>query len=329
MFANSLSIVHQGDGMTHTCPIPDVCKTPSPAGPVPIPYVNIAMSSNLTDGSTSVKIQGCSVALESSSIAMSSGDEAGTAGGVISSKNLGKLSWSTCSPNVKFDGKGVVRFTDVAGHNGNQDNTFTLVVGSTNVAYPFESGDDLCPNCGEKASDHESENFPLGEDEDSQEATQEFGTAIQQGNTTKNKQGMIGAMVCECPPDQQKHTYVAVAGKPTGATSFKGWEGVATDAGMTPARNVVPADPMTVTSARGEQVVLRKSPDSNNPPGQCAAQKLIMTALEKGCTPVSMTETYMKKQDGGDSAHSVTSCPTCVDNISAMLCPNPPKGSDS
>ena len=112
VFANGLSIIHQGDGMTHTCPIPDVCKTPSPAGPVPIPYVNVAMSINLADGSTTVKIMGFPVALESSSVSLSSGDEAGTAGGVISSKNMGKLSWSTSSPNVKFEGKGVVRFTD-------------------------------------------------------------------------------------------------------------------------------------------------------------------------------------------------------------------------
>ncbi|PRQ07450.1 DUF4150 domain-containing protein [Enhygromyxa salina] len=326
VYANSLSIVHQGDGKTHTCPIPDVCKTPSPAGPVPIPYVNVAMSSNLSGGSTTVKIQSCSVALESSSIAMSSGDEAGTAGGVISSKNMGKLSWSTSSPNVKFEGKGVVRFTDVAGHNGNQDNTFTLVVGDVNVAYPFESPDDLCPNCGEKASAHESDNFPLPESEDSQKSAEDFSNVILAGETTGGKQGMVGALVCECPPDATKHTYVAVAGQPSGPSSFKGWAGLASAAGMTPAVNVAPKDPMTVRTARGTEVALRKPIDGKHPPGQCAAQKMIMTALDNGCKPTSMTETWARRDKGHVTGHSIPSCPSCKDNIAAMLCPNPREG---
>ena len=74
---------------------------------------------------------------------------------------MGKLSWSTCSPTVKFDGKGVIRFSEVAGHNGNQDNTFTLVLGDVSVAYPFESPDDLCPNCGQTKD--ETELQPGGE----------------------------------------------------------------------------------------------------------------------------------------------------------------------
>jgi hypothetical protein len=46
VFANMRSITHQGDGFTQTCAVPDVCKTPTPAGPVPIPYVNVAMDAN-------------------------------------------------------------------------------------------------------------------------------------------------------------------------------------------------------------------------------------------------------------------------------------------
>jgi hypothetical protein len=327
VFANGLSIIHQGDGLTHTCPIPDVCKTPSPAGPVPIPYVNVAMSTNLTDGSTTVKIQSMPVALESSSIALSSGDEAGTAGGVISSKNMGKLSWSTSSPNVKFEGKGVVRFTDVAGHNGNQDNTFTLAMGNPNVAYPFENDEQECPNCGKKASEHDPKTgFPLAEDDNSKKAAEKFGDEIAKApdKTTGAKMGMVGALVCECPPDNAQHTYVAVAGAPTGSSSFKGWSGVATGAGMTPAKNVVPSDPMTVKTARGGTVQVRKPRNGKHPPGQCAAQKLLITALDNGCKPKSMTETFVRKGEK-NSNHSIPSCPTCRDNIAAMLCPNPPK----
>lgn len=37
---------------------PDVCKTPSPAGPIPIPYPNIAGTHDLSKGSKKVKISG-------------------------------------------------------------------------------------------------------------------------------------------------------------------------------------------------------------------------------------------------------------------------------
>ena len=84
---NFMSVVHKASGGV-TVVFPDVCKTPTPAGPVPVPYVNVAMSINLSEGSTTVKIMGFPVALASSSIAMSSGDEAGTAGGVISSVRI-------------------------------------------------------------------------------------------------------------------------------------------------------------------------------------------------------------------------------------------------
>jgi len=36
VFANGRSIVHKGDGPTNTSAPPDVCKTPTPGGPVPI-----------------------------------------------------------------------------------------------------------------------------------------------------------------------------------------------------------------------------------------------------------------------------------------------------
>ena len=42
---NKLSVVHKDSGGV-TIAFPDVCKTPSPAGPIPIPYPNIAKSSD-------------------------------------------------------------------------------------------------------------------------------------------------------------------------------------------------------------------------------------------------------------------------------------------
>jgi Toxin PAAR-like domain len=42
---------------------PDICQTPSPSGPVPIPYSNLARSDSLENGSKSVLIDGAPVCL--------------------------------------------------------------------------------------------------------------------------------------------------------------------------------------------------------------------------------------------------------------------------
>lgn len=152
--ANGRAIAHKGDGQTNTAAPPDACKTPTPGGPVPIPYVNVAMSSDLANGTTSVKIEGHSVAKADSNLSTSSGDEPGTAGGgLMSSKTKGKLTWGSHSSDVLFEGKGVVRFMDVAQHNGNSFNTAFIDDGHTGLAY----GDDFegkCPACEKNPEEH-------------------------------------------------------------------------------------------------------------------------------------------------------------------------------
>ena len=56
---------------------PDVCKTPSPAGPIPIPYPNIAKSSDTSSGSKKVKTEG-KMSSTKEDFEMSVGDESGT-----------------------------------------------------------------------------------------------------------------------------------------------------------------------------------------------------------------------------------------------------------
>lgn len=58
VFANGRSILHAGDSNKHVAAPPDVCKTPSPGGPVPIPYVNVASDSDLAKGTKKVSIEG-------------------------------------------------------------------------------------------------------------------------------------------------------------------------------------------------------------------------------------------------------------------------------
>jgi uncharacterized Zn-binding protein involved in type VI secretion len=102
--------------------VPDVCKTPSPGGPVPAPYPNIAQSSMLSNGTTTVKADGQSIAIKGSEFSRSNGDEPGVAGGVKSSVNMGAAKWITYSSDVKMDGKNVCRLTDKMTHN--KENTF-------------------------------------------------------------------------------------------------------------------------------------------------------------------------------------------------------------
>ncbi|WP_163866059.1 DUF4150 domain-containing protein [Myxococcus eversor] len=151
VYANGRSILHKGDGNTHTSAAPDVCKVPTPGGPVPTPFVNSAQDSMLTKGSTSVTIEGNPVALTSSELSTSTGDEPGTAGGLISSKFKGKMAWGSGSVDVKVEGKGVVRYLDVTLHNGNTYNTTFISDGRTAWAY----GDDAqCTACDKSLDEH-------------------------------------------------------------------------------------------------------------------------------------------------------------------------------
>ena len=110
----SNSLVHKGSNGIATCTIPDVCKTPSPAGPVPIPYpVIVSMSSDLANGSTTVKADGGNmIAIKDCEFSKCTGDEAGTAGGVVSSTFGKEAKFILYSFDVKIDGGNACRLSD-------------------------------------------------------------------------------------------------------------------------------------------------------------------------------------------------------------------------
>lgn len=114
---NMLPLTHKGSISIATATVPDVCKTPSPAGPVPIPYPNIAMSSDLAKGTKKVKGDGKMIAVKGSEYSRSTGDEAGTVGGVVSSTFIKEAKWILSSFNVKMDGKNACRSLDMMTHN--------------------------------------------------------------------------------------------------------------------------------------------------------------------------------------------------------------------
>lgn len=131
---NGLSLCHKASGGFSAATVPDVCKTPSPGGPVPIPYPNLATEQDIAKGTKTVKADGGNMCANyGSEFSRSTGDEPGTVGGVISGTFIKEASWITYSFDVKLEGKGACRLTDKMFHN--HQNTFNLA-GKIHSALP-------------------------------------------------------------------------------------------------------------------------------------------------------------------------------------------------
>ncbi len=157
VYANKRSILHRGDGRSHVSAPPDVCKTPAPPGPpIPVPYVNVARTGDLTQGSRHTHIATHPIVIANSKLANSSGDEPGTLGGIISNKNRGAMSFATASGDVKVEGKGVVRFADTTLANGNTFNVGFVAQGDFGMGTGWAYGDDTpCAlECGKDVAEH-------------------------------------------------------------------------------------------------------------------------------------------------------------------------------
>lgn len=127
VFVNGLTPVTSDSGGT-VAGFPDVCQAPSPAGPVPIPFPNIARSQDLENGSRTVRIHGAPVALKDSYLGRSTGDEAGNAGGgVVSGTTRGRAHPVTSSFDVRIEGRPVVRNLDLFTLNDRNTGPFPLL----------------------------------------------------------------------------------------------------------------------------------------------------------------------------------------------------------
>ena len=93
---------------------PDICNTPTPGGPVPVPYPNIAMLADATDVADDLLLGPASLkaVLQDSTVSTSTGDEAGSAGGVTSGSTKGECKVTAGSATVLYGGKQVARFAD-------------------------------------------------------------------------------------------------------------------------------------------------------------------------------------------------------------------------
>jgi hypothetical protein len=319
VFANGRSILHQGDGGVQTCPIPDVCKTPSPAGPVPVPYVNVALDSDLAKGASKVKVCGKMPAIKDAELSTSSGDEAGSAGGgVVSAKTKGKLIWAACSPDVAFEGKGVIRFLEICLHNGNVVNTGgNAALGSPSVGLTY--GEDApCQVCGKR----EGHQLPSSSSTESKAATDHANApkGRKPGNAKRNQGYMLGVLEAT-DSSGQVTTFTAASGKKV--------PGLSTNPSSSPDTRKHIADGKTMTTPGGRKIKIEPASSDTNDPGNCAAPKMIQAAIEAGLEPVAMTEFWVGPGNSNfsEGAHA-ESCNTCKRILPAMLCPEPPDPSE-
>ncbi|WDE09507.1 DUF4150 domain-containing protein [Thalassomonas haliotis] len=116
VYANGRGVVHKKSGGISLV-FPDVCKTPTPGGPVPIPYPNTGKASDTSSGTKKVKLDGQMAMVKGANYSTSIGDEAGSLGGIISGVTKGKCEFMLYSFDVKFEGKNVCRLGDPLFHN--------------------------------------------------------------------------------------------------------------------------------------------------------------------------------------------------------------------
>jgi hypothetical protein len=93
---------------------PDVCLTPTPAGPVPIPYPNIAMGPTAVPNNFKV-LYACTPAHNmGTTIPLTNGDNAGVAMGVASGMVMGPSRHMTASFTVLVGGMPATKLTSVS-----------------------------------------------------------------------------------------------------------------------------------------------------------------------------------------------------------------------
>ena len=103
-------------GHTTVTPGPiDMCKTPTPGGPIPMPYPNVGSSAMMGPGyTTKTLVMMTPMWTKKGKIALSNGDQPGVALGVVSNKIMGMCEATMASNDVSAEGGDVVRTMDMA-----------------------------------------------------------------------------------------------------------------------------------------------------------------------------------------------------------------------
>jgi len=111
MFANT-----QMGGMS--LGFPDVCKTPAGPAIVPIPYPNIAMGPMGVPPLSTILFGGAPAHNLMTEIPLTQGDDAGVAGGVVSSEEMGSSKCMDGANTVLLGGAPATRMTSPTLQNG-------------------------------------------------------------------------------------------------------------------------------------------------------------------------------------------------------------------
>lgn len=106
----------------------NICLTPAPPPPgnmVPVTYPSIGQLTATSNPSPNVNAGGSAVVTKASTIASTTGDEAGTGGGVTSMLPPGgKVEFTSASTSVFANGNGLIRESDTTSqNNGNAQGT--------------------------------------------------------------------------------------------------------------------------------------------------------------------------------------------------------------
>lgn len=130
----TMMITTKGTGQYATPGPVDMCKTPTPGGPVPMPYPNLAMCASMQKAVSKVKVGKKPVAAQGCKIPMSNGDNAGVAGGVKSNVFMQQVEPKQFSSKVYAKGKKMTFAFAPSAHNGSNSNVPGLQVAPSQVA---------------------------------------------------------------------------------------------------------------------------------------------------------------------------------------------------
>ena len=161
VFSNTSQVAGKAGSNKSIARFPDVCMSPPspPAGPIPIPYPDTSMSSDLKKGSKTVKLGGKPACLAQQSHYKPSalGNEAATksfGASVVTHVITGKTVFQSWSMDVKFEGKNVCRHIDLTTSNHNCPPPATPPLPTAeamnvpaSIAAVVDEG--KCPCCGE------------------------------------------------------------------------------------------------------------------------------------------------------------------------------------
>lgn len=159
VFANNWKIAAKSGMNKSIARFPDVCLSPPspPAGPIPVPYPDTSFSTDLKNGSTTVKLAGDPVALAQRSYYKPSalGNEAATrsfGGNVVTHQLTGKTYFQAWSMDVKFEGKNVCRHIDITTSNHGSVPSGTPPAPATETQTLMDAqravDEGKCPCCG-------------------------------------------------------------------------------------------------------------------------------------------------------------------------------------